>query len=202
MLFYSCHKRTYKFATGCGRTNRTAGNFACRVETSSRETRASPKSVVSPFPAANLGLANSYIRQPPLERIQRSVRNIDAAIRERQQTIDELSRRVASLRVSPRKILLSQSVARGPINFEPTKEIIAEIEASMASTEAKKNRLEKIKVARLTKLSVPRDGEDGGNVKRGSFTHEFVANGPIIINEIPLPGKLSPPPSPATESLP
>ncbi|AFR95835.2 nucleoporin family protein [Cryptococcus neoformans C23] len=140
--------------------------------------------------------------QPPLERIQRSVRNIDAAIRERQQTIDELSRRVASLRVSPRKILLSQSVARGPINFEPTKEIIAEIEASMASTEAKKNRLEKIKVARLTKLSVPRGGEDGGTVKRGSFTHEFVANGPIIINEIPLPGKLSPPPSPATESLP
>lgn len=157
---------------------------------------------MSPFPAANLGLANSYIRQPPLERIQRSVRNIDAAIRERQQTIDELSRRVASLRVSPRKILLSQSVARGPINFEPTKEIIAEIEASMASTEAKKKRLEKIRVARLTKLSVPRGGEDEGTVKRGSFTHKFVANGPIVINEIPLPGKLSPPPSPATESLP
>lgn len=141
--------------------------------------------------------------QPPLERIQRSVRNIDAAIRERQQTIDELSRRIASLRVStPREILLSQSVARGPINFEPTKEMIAEIEASMASTEPKRKRLEKIKVARLTKLSVRRDGEDGGTVKQGSFTHEFVANGPIIINEIPLPGKLSPPPSPATESLP
>ncbi|KIR34935.1 nucleoporin family protein [Cryptococcus deuterogattii MMRL2647] len=123
--------------------------------------------------------------QPPLERIQRSVRNIDVAIQQKQQTIDELSRRVASLRVStPRKALLSQSVARGPINFEPTKQMIAEIEASMGSTEAKRKRLEKIKVARLTKLSVSRDGEDGATVRRGNFTHESVANGPIIINEI------------------
>lgn len=62
--------------------------------------------------------------------------------------------------------------------------MIAEIEASMGSTEAKRKRLEKIQVARLTKLSVSRDGEDGATVRRGNFTHESVANGPIIINEI------------------
>lgn len=131
------------------------------------------------------GLANNRIRQPPLERIQRSVRNIDVAIQQKQQTIDELSRRVASLRVStPRKALLSKSIARGPINFEPTKQMIAEIEASMGSAEAKRKRLEKIKVARLTKLSVSRHGDDGATVRRGNFIHESVSNGPIIINEI------------------
>lgn len=79
---------------------------------------------------------------------------------------------------------MSKSLARGPINFEPTKQMIAEIEASMESTEAKRKRLEKIKVARLTKLSISRDCEDGATVRRGNFTHESVANGPIIINEI------------------
>jgi hypothetical protein len=37
--------------------------------------------------------------QPALERIQRSVRNVDVAIRDRQQTVDDLSRRVSALRL-------------------------------------------------------------------------------------------------------
>lgn len=39
-------------------------------------------------------------QQPALERMQRTVRNIDVAIRDRQQSMDELTRRINSLRIA------------------------------------------------------------------------------------------------------
>ncbi|WWD00126.1 hypothetical protein V866_007034 [Kwoniella sp. B9012] len=133
--------------------------------------------------------------QPALERVQRSVRNIDAAIRDRQQTIDDLARRIggvrlsspsrsgspapSSLRNTPKKsaIVHSSATARS-ISFEPTKEILKEVDSALNGEKNSKllGRLEKIKIAKLTKL----ENRTNGNKK------------PVMIDALPLPGQLPP----------
>ncbi|WWC87343.1 uncharacterized protein L201_002232 [Kwoniella dendrophila CBS 6074] len=149
-------------------------------------------------------------QQPALERIQRSVRNIDSAIRDKQQTIDELARRIGSIRMSsaspsrlnragspmsttsgiglrntPRKsTIVHNQLTPKTINFEPTKEILQQVELALNQTSQNNklmSKLEKIKVARLTKL----DNNDDKQ-RKASLGH----GGPVFIDALPLPGQL------------
>ncbi|KAK6904192.1 hypothetical protein I203_107708 [Kwoniella mangroviensis CBS 8507] len=137
----------------------------------------------------------SNTQQPALERVQRSVRNIDAAIRDRQQTIDDLARRIggvklsspgrsgspapSSLRNTPKKstIVHSSNTARS-ISFEPTKEILKEVDSALNGDRNSRllGRLEKLKSAKLTKLENQTDDHKK----------------PIMIDALPLPGQLPP----------
>ncbi|WVQ76614.1 hypothetical protein IAR50_006287 [Cryptococcus sp. DSM 104548] len=130
---------------------------------------------------------------PPLERIQRSVRSVDAAIRERQQVINDLSKRIASCHIASPSGNRSLLTSRRALNFEPTKDTMAEVDAILAGpSEAKKKRLTKVKVAKLNKPVVAR-----GEGNRGAtFTHESVSAGPVNIDDLPPAGHFSPPVSP------
>ncbi|WRT65194.1 uncharacterized protein IL334_002137 [Kwoniella shivajii] len=141
-------------------------------------------------------------QQPALERVQRSVRNIDAAIRDRQQTIDDLARRIGSIRLSspsragspgpsisrstPRKPMIPSTTTTKAINLEPSKEVLAEVEASLTNNSSKiSSRIEKMKFAKLTKM-------DNRAEKQKPISHK----GPVLIDALPLPGQLPPlPPS-------
>ncbi|TYJ58262.1 hypothetical protein B9479_001088 [Cryptococcus floricola] len=133
---------------------------------------------------------------PPLERIQRSVRSVDAAIRERQQAINDLSRRIASCHIASPSGNRSLLTSRRALNFEPTKDTMAEVDAVLAGpSETKKKRLGKLKVAKLNKPVVAR-GEGLSGVRGASFTHESVSAGPVMIDDLPPAGHFSPPVSP------
>nr|XP_018265939.1 uncharacterized protein I303_02316 [Kwoniella dejecticola CBS 10117]OBR88097.1 hypothetical protein I303_02316 [Kwoniella dejecticola CBS 10117] len=132
-------------------------------------------------------------QQPALERVQRSVRNIDAAIRDRQQTIDELARRIGGIgiqspsksgspaaltRNTPRKSTVMPSVpASKSADLDATEEIMKEVERALDVSENDKiiSRLQKIKFARLTK---PERAAAKG------------MKGPVLIDALPLPGAL------------
>nr|XP_019047643.1 hypothetical protein I302_04259 [Kwoniella bestiolae CBS 10118]OCF26573.1 hypothetical protein I302_04259 [Kwoniella bestiolae CBS 10118] len=138
------------------------------------------------------GRGNS--QQPALERVQRSVRNIDAAIRDRQQTIDDLARRIGGIRLAspsragsptpsstlrhtPRKSTIPSAEPR-TISFEPSKEILKEVDSALNGNDRNRliGRLEKVKSARLTKLETKAN------------THSKT----IMIDALPLPGQLPP----------
>ncbi|OCF34018.1 hypothetical protein I316_04364 [Kwoniella heveanensis BCC8398] len=142
--------------------------------------------------------------QPPaLERVQRSVRNIDAAIRDRQQTIDDLARRIGGMRLAspgragsstlsrtqttPRKSTLSSSasvqasISATTISLDPIKDVLKEVEDALNVDNDKiLNRLANIRVARLTRPT---------QLKKGT-------KGPVMIDALPMPALL-PPPTPA-----
>ncbi|WVF70427.1 hypothetical protein IAT40_005217 [Kwoniella sp. CBS 6097] len=144
-------------------------------------------------------------QQPALERVQRSVRNIDAAIRDRQRTIDDLARRIGGIRLgspvqtgsgspalsrtqtTPRRSTIPSSAsvqASATISIEPTKDVLGQVENALNSDSAKVlDRLATIKVARLNR-STPSSKSAKGK-------------GPVMIDALPMPDLL-PPPTPKT----
>lgn len=112
--------------------------------------------------------------QPALERVQKSVRNVDSAIRDRQQTIDELSKRISSIRLSTPTKSTPQAVVSQPrqsskerLTLEPSSETLNQVEAAMIARE--KVRLSSSKV-RITK--------------------SIKTNRTIMIDALPVPSRL------------
>ncbi|WVN88834.1 uncharacterized protein L203_104048 [Cryptococcus depauperatus CBS 7841] len=93
----------------------------------------------------------------PIERIQRQVRGIDTIIRGRQQTIDELSRRIMFMGVSTpgrdgvdESLLDSSGSFASGISLEPSKDVLIQAEAALAGPSEKiRKRLGKLKIATL-----------------------------------------------------
>ncbi|KAK8846598.1 hypothetical protein IAR55_005684 [Kwoniella newhampshirensis] len=138
--------------------------------------------------------------QPALERVQRSVRNIDAAIRDRQQTIDELARRIGSIRLSnsPSRASRAGSPAVSTIashhqtlttwrtiDFEPSKDVKVEVEAALDGISKLKRPLGGLKVATFTKLTTC-------SPRSGLLAHASISKGPLMIDALPSPGQLPP----------
>jgi len=140
--------------------------------------------------------------QPALERVQRSVRNVDAAIRDRQQTVDDLARRIGSIRlaklgrsregsVAPSSIRREQpaspsqsTISPSRISFDTPDDVVADVEAILDRDSSRiQNRIKGMKIARLTQ-----GGTKPGS--KGYLAHASLANGPIMIDALPLPGSL------------
>jgi len=128
------------------------------------------------------------------------VRNIDAAIRDRQQTIDELAKRVGSIRLStpgrsregsaaPRSITKESNASPGmstinstPVSFDAPEDVLAEAEAALDTDYSHiKDRFKTLKIARLTQAS-------SKAAPKRILLHTSLANGPIMIDALPLPG--------------
>lgn len=127
-------------------------------------------------------------RGPALERIQRSVRNMDVAMRDRQQAIDDLSRRVSGLRLghshsresslAPEEPPKGQAAARPQAaaaapkpSVEPTDEMRA------AASKAMDNRP---KLAKRAEARVTEAGPPNGHRR------------PVKMDSMPMPGSSAP----------
>lgn len=137
--------------------------------------------------------------QPALERIQRSVRNIDTAIRDRHAAVDELARRVSGLRLrsvsregtpgpgSPAparhtpRITLAQALkpAETPAKAKPALRPQEDVRAAVASA------LDRPR-PRITRKDAPVTKVKGA--KGGIVAHASVARGPVSVDSIPQPG--------------
>lgn len=141
--------------------------------------------------------------QPALERIQRSVRNIDAAIRDRHAAVDELSRRVGGLRLRP----ASREGTPGPgpgspaaARHTPRKSSVtlaqalkpAETPAKTAAPKAQEDVRAAVAHAldrprpRIARKDAPVTKVKGA--KGGIVAHASVARGPVSVDSIPQPG--------------
>ncbi|KAK4685887.1 hypothetical protein P7C73_g4252, partial [Tremellales sp. Uapishka_1] len=128
----------------------------------------------------------------PFERIQRSVRNVDAAIRDRLQAVDDLTKRINSITVSTpwrSRAVSEQPIDTptrsnpkvkpdGPVPFRPTSEEIQDVEAVL-------DREAKMKSKRLVSRKVSRTPVPS----RLYLNHSAVKNGPVMIDVLPLPGQ-------------
>lgn len=135
--------------------------------------------------------------QPALERIQRSVRNIDTAIRDRHAAVDELARRVSSLRLRP----ASREGTPGPGSprHTPRKSSVTLAQALKPETPQAKPALrsaEDVRAAvahaldrprpRVTRKEAPVTKVKGA--KGGIVAHASVARGPVSVDSVPPPG--------------
>ena len=133
---------------------------------------------------------------PALDRIQRSVRNVDAAIRDRVATIDDLAKRISSVRLAtPARsrepsatpmfpVKYDTPVTTVPISFEAPPEIVAAVHDSMVKRHELKSRLEALGTARLSRVG------SGAPVKGSVLSHASLIHGPIMIDALPLPGRV------------
>lgn len=146
---------------------------------------------------------NARPSQPALERIQRSVRNLDVAMRDRQQTIEDLSRRVGGLRLS-HSHRRSHSRESTPALEEPERKLERKLSTSRTSAPAPKVSLEpteamqkaaakalssRPRVARRSEAPVTKVGHGAS----GLLAHASVLRGPVKMDSAPMPGSGSAP---------
>jgi len=155
----------------------------------------------------------------PLERLQRSARNVDSAIRDRQQTVDDLAKRIGAVRIAtqPRSREGSAAPLSGskhgpgspsvsvlstlPISFDAPPEVLAEVAALLDAERSGTDLFSTISKTRITKAS-------SHSPEKGGSRHTALRDGPITIDALPLPGLLdsqpvlSPPTSPSASTPP
>ncbi|EKC98548.1 hypothetical protein A1Q2_07144 [Trichosporon asahii var. asahii CBS 8904] len=138
--------------------------------------------------------------QPALERIQRSVRNIDTAIRDRHAAVDELARRVSGLRLrsvsregtpgpsigsparhTPRKSSVTLQQALKPVETPAKPALRPQEDVRDAVAKA----LDRPR-PRITRKDAPVTKIKGA--KGGIVAHASVARGPVSVDSIPRPG--------------
>lgn len=138
--------------------------------------------------------------QPALERIQRSVRYIDTAIRDRHAAVDELARRVSGLRLRPATREGTPGPSTGsPARHTPRKSSVTLQQAlKPVETPAKpalrpqEDVRDAVKKAldrprpRITRKDAPVTKVKGA--KGGIVAHASVARGPVSVDSIPQPG--------------
>jgi len=125
--------------------------------------------------------------------VQKSVRDMDAAIRDHAETIDELAGRIASIRVGTpsRRRELTPAVPFEEVKTEaPSSTLLQPSSAVRKTVEDNLARQTKIRArlvaragetARLTTL----DPKAGG---KGVLSHVSLVDGPILVDATPLPG--------------
>jgi len=126
-----------------------------------------------------------------LDKIQKTVRDVDAAIREGAATIEDLTERISSVRVStpPRRreaTPMSPATEKKPTLpdfFRATPEIVETIEKTTARQAKLKQQLlaRKGAAVRVTRL-------DFDVEPKGELAHTALLNGPIKMKDVPLPG--------------
>ena len=140
--------------------------------------------------------------QPALEKVQRSVRNVDASIRDRQQTVDDLARRIGSLRLfTPDRSREGSAAAQPAIKHLPSSsgmplkttlpmsadvpdDLVAEVEAALDfEFFHRKDLLRGLKTARVT------HGKKKDNAT-ALFAYASFSSDQITADAIPLPGPL------------